>query len=344
MLIVPKQTKYPKLRTHVRKGMDGRVAVYYVFDMRGTGEKDISLGRDRDEALRQWDEIANHRPRIKGTLEEAFQRWEAEARPNYTNEGTLRTYRQHLAKLRENGVGLATWGGMRFTDLKGYLKARKAKTQGNREMALLSIIWNYARGDGLTELPWPAAGMEKARWKNKETPRTFEVTDALFAAVYGQADPILKNAMDIATATGMRVTDVRSVLCPPEGSTYLNLRAKKTGKAVQFSIQTPSILSSVVERRRALNATHLMLLSTPDGKPVTMQMLRSRWDKAREAAAKAHPDLAEQIRAMYLRDMRSRASDLAGSLAEASKLLQHSSERVTSMHYRTKAERVKPVR
>jgi hypothetical protein len=73
-------------------------------------------------------------------------------------------------------------------------------------------------------------------------------------------------------------------------------------------------------------------------------MLRGRWDKARKAAAKAHPELAEQIRAMYLRDMRKRASDLADTLEEASKLLQHSSTRVTKIHYRTKAEKVRPVR
>lgn len=339
---MPKKTKHPKLRSHIRKGVNGRVRVYFSFDMRGTGLPDVALGSDYAEALRQWDELANQRPRIKGSLEEAFQRWEAEALPAYMNAGTLRTYRQHLAKLRENGVGKATWEGVRFTDLKGYLKARKAKTQGNREMALLSIIWNYARGEGLTDMPWPAAGMEKARWKNKEEARHFAVSDALFAAVYTSADQTLRDAMDLATSTGMRLTDCRTVLLPPSG--LLRLKAHKTGKSVDFNILDSPILTALVTKRRALQADHLMLLTTPSGEPVSVSMLRSRWDKAREAAAKAHPELAEQIRAMYLRDMRSRASDLAGSLAEASKLLQHSSERVTSMHYRTKAEKVRPVR
>jgi hypothetical protein len=50
------------------------------------------------------------------------------------------------------------------------------------------------------------------------------------------------------------------------------------------------------------------------------------------------------IRAMFLRDMRSRAADLAGDIGEASQLLQHSSKRLTEKHYRTKAEKLKAVR
>lgn len=65
-------------------------------------------------------------------------------------------------------------------------KARTAKTQSNREMSLLSIIWNWARGEGLTREPWPAAGMERSKWKNKETPRRMVVFDELFARVRHQ--------------------------------------------------------------------------------------------------------------------------------------------------------------
>jgi hypothetical protein len=181
--------KYPKLRSHVRKGKGGRVRTYYLYDMRGTGQKDIPLGSDYATAIEKWTAIHLHKPRIKGTLEEAFERWEADVLPTYANAGTKRTYAQSLVQLRRNGVGKATWEGVTFKDLKGYLKARSAKTQANREMALLSIIWNYARGEGLTEMPWPAAGMEKSRWKNKEEPRTVRGTDALFAALYDQGMP-----------------------------------------------------------------------------------------------------------------------------------------------------------
>ena len=73
-------------------------------------------------------------------------------------------------------------------------------------------------------------------------------------------------------------------------------------------------------------------------------MLRNRFQDAREAAAVAHPELAGELKAMILRDMRRRAADLADDLGSASALLQHSSTKLTSDHYRTKATKLKAVR
>ena len=78
-------------------------------------------------------------------------------------------------------------------------------------------------------------------------------------------------------------------------------------------------------------------------------MLRDRYDMARaKAAAKARKAgqkaFAVQIEAMWLPDMRKRAADLAEDLEGDAKLLQHSSTKVTSDHYRTKATRLKAVR
>ena len=92
-----------------------------------------------------------------------------------------------------------------------------------------------------------------------------------------------------------------------------------------------------------------MLLTTPTGRQVTPTMLRDRYDMARaDAAAKARKAgqeaFAEQIEAMWLRDMRKRASDLAEDELEASKLLQHSSVQITKAHYRTKPTKLKAVR
>jgi integrase len=73
-------------------------------------------------------------------------------------------------------------------------------------------------------------------------------------------------------------------------------------------------------------------------------MLRTRYDNARKAAAIANPALAEGIKAMFLRDTRKRAADLADDMGAASELLQHSSQKVTATHYRTKATKLKSVR
>jgi hypothetical protein len=238
--------------------------------------------------------------------------------------------------------GPATWDQVEMPQLVEYLEKRSAKTQANREMAVLSIVWNYARKKGYTKLPWPAAGMEKSKWKNKEQARTIAVTDVLFAAVYSEAGSLLRDAMDLASATGLRLTDCRTVQIPP--GDVLRVRASKTGKNAEFSISESPVLQRLLTERKRSTALHLMLLTTSTGRPVSARMLRDRWDEAREKAAQAHPELADELRAMFLRDMRKRAADLAGSLQEASDLLQHSSTKVTSAHYRTKANRLRPVR
>ena len=338
--------KYPRLRSHTRKRKNGKVVVYYFYDRRPEGEPDIPLGIDYDEALKRWDEIHNRAPRIAGTLEEAFDRWEKEALPEYDNADTRDSYARHLKRLRPV-FGECTWSDIELVDLKGYLKARTAKTQGNREMSLLSIIWNWARTEGLTRLPFPAAGMERSKWKNREKPRRFAVTDRLFEAVYAEADQTLRDCMDLATATGMRLTDCRTILLPK--GDVLSLSANKTGKAADFDLSLSSVLPELLARRRAMKTPCLMLLVSSTGKAVSARMLRDRWDEARAAAAKkaletGDEELAAQIRAMFLRDMRKRAADLATDEEEASKLLQHSDKRLTVTHYRTRAARLKPVR
>lgn len=338
---MPKKSTHPRLRTHVRRGAKGQVWTSWSYDGRPDGVPDVSLGNDYAEALKRWDELHNRKPRIAGTILEAMEQWEREALIGYTNSETRKSYRRQLKNLKPV-FGPATWDQVGMPDLKRYLKKRTAKIQGNRELAVLSIIWNYARGEGFTKLPWPAAGMERSKWKNKEQARTLEVTDALFSAVYEKATPALRDAMDLASATGLRLTDCRSVQMPP-GDT-LRVRASKTGKSAEFSLDDSTVLRELCERRRKITAPHLMLLTTSTGKSVSARMLRDWWDEAREKAAIAHPEMADEIRAMYLRDMRKRAADLAGDDAEASKLLQHSSVALTKKHYRTRPTKLRPVR
>lgn len=68
------------------------------------------------------------------------------------------------------------------------------------------------------------------------------------------------------------------------------------------------------------------------------------WLKAAGIPHRVDGGRVNQIRAMYLRDMRKRAADLADDIDEASKLLQHSSKTVTATHYRTRPNELKAVR
>ena len=192
----------------------------------------------------------------------------------------------------------------------------------------------------MTALPWPAAGVKD--WKNEERARQIEVSDEIFSAIYEQADRILRDSMDIATATGMRITDVRTIRLPSDGT--LRFRAGKTGKWAEFLVAESPVLTALVERRLLMKAHSVMLLTTNSGRQVSERMLTDRWNDDRGKATKAKPELADTILAVFNRDMRKRAADLAGDLSEASKLLQHSNMTLTKTHYRTKAEKLRAVR
>lgn len=341
---MPKITKYPRLRTKVYKGKGGQVYVYYVYDMRPEGKPDVRLGKDYASAIEQWEQLHNKLPLTIGRLEEAFVRFEKEELPKYESAETRRGYAKNLRALRPVFGGMA-WDEVDLPALRLYLDRRTAKTQGNREMSLLRIVWGKALLWGMTRLPWPAAGVRG--WKNEETARVAEVTAEMFLAVYSQADQVLRDCMDIASATGMRLTDARTVRMPVDG--VITHRASKTKKAVQFVVADSPVLSALVARREAMKAYSVMLLSTANGRQVTWSMLRDRWDSARDSAAyraevTGNPELAARIRGMYLRDMRSMAADLAGDLEAASKLLQHGSKSITEKHYRTRAETLRAVR
>lgn len=345
--IVPKLTRYPRLRTLVRKGASGQRWVYYYYDMRPDGGKDVPLGKDHAAALQKWDELHNRKPRVKGTLEEAFAEWEAGVLPKYESRETRRGYEKALRQLRP-AFGKAGWAGVKMRHLVGYLEKRKGKTQANREMSLFQIVWNFARIRGMTELPWPAAGMERSKWKNEEKPREAPVTPAMFDAVYECGDPLLRDAMDLHSATGMRITDGRTVPLPND--TMLRYKANKTGKRMELDVSgSPLILALIERRRRNTKAEHTMLLAGPFKKPVSERMLTDRFAAARTAAAeraRAFEDgeLADAIAGMMLRDCRKYAADLAGSTEDAQKLLQHGSAATTLRHYRSRPDRAKPVR
>jgi integrase len=341
---MPKYSKYPRLRPKTYKGKSGQVWTYYVYDMRSTGKPDIRLGTDYSKAISLWKKLNNGERLVSGTLKEAFDLWRVEELPKYESKETRTGYAKNLRRI-DPVFGQMTWEEITLPLLKKYLRLRKAKVQGNREMSLLQLIWSYAKEEGLTQMHWPAAGVKG--WKNEESPREIEVTDELFDAVYSEADAILKDCMDVASATGMRLKNVVALTMPNDG--MLKFRSIKTGKLGYFEVAQSSVLSTLVQRREGMKTHSVMLITTPTGRAVSLGMLRHRYDNARKKAAEKaeksnNKELAAEIRGMFLRDMRSRAADLAVDDDEASKLLQHSSVAITKKHYRKKATKLKAVR
>jgi hypothetical protein len=337
-----KRSKHPRFRTHTRKSKSGKVWVWYAYDMRPEGGTEISLGADYDQAIAKWRELYEDKPKTIGLVQEAINQYRAEVLP--TKKGnTLTDYTKYLARV-EAAFGKAGWHQITVPVMREYLRKRSAKTQANRELSMLSILWGDARKWGMTELRWPAEGLKN--WKNAEQAREFEVTGEMFAAVYRAADSVLRDVLDVATATGLRLTDVRRIIAPVDGR--LAFKANKTAKPSYFIVAESVALTRVLARRNP-KATSITFIVTERGLPLSERMLRERYDLAREVAAdtaeKADDDeLAASIRKMWLKDTRKFAADLAEDEEAAAKLLQHSSVSLTRKHYRSKGTKLKPVR
>ena len=335
-----KKTKHPGLRAKSYKTKAGRVLTYYVYDMRGTGKKDVRLGTDYATALEQWHKLHNHIPLTIGRVQQAIDQWREQILPAYESANTRAQYKSYLKNI-ELAFGQMAWHEIEIHTLQIYLNKRSAKVSANRELAVLAVVWGQARKWGMTKETYPAQGLTD--FGNKEKPRKVEVTDAMFDAIYSKADRILRDAMDIATATGMRITDVRTVRMPKDG--MLRFKASKTDKWAYFDVADSPVLSAMVERREASKAHCVMLLASDTGRAVSEWMLcEKRWNEAKQAAIKAFPRLKADLSGLYLRDLRKRAADLADDMESASKLLQHSNLKLTSDHYRTKPTKLKAVR
>lgn len=342
---MPKTSKFPRLRVSVKRGKAGQVWRSWWYDMRGTGKPDIALGNDYTIALQRWAEIHLDAPRIAGTLEEAFRGFEtrgiakrADGRPRAAN--TVAGYLKCLEELRPV-FRHARWEEIELPDLRAYVERRSAKARARQEMQLLSVIWGWARLEGLTKLPFPGANMQKSGWKGAVRTRNVEVTDELFDVIYRHADQVLKDAMDIATATGLRIGDVSSLLLTDVRGGELAAVAGKTGKRGDFDLSASVVLQPIIDRRKAMRRPeHIFLLADEHRRrPVTQRALGERFLKARAAAVLENPDAA----GIQLNDMRKRAAQLAENLRAASDLLQHSSLSVTRKHYR-QGDKIKPVR
>jgi site-specific recombinase XerD len=315
---MPKKTKYPGLRVHCRRGKAGQIWRAWYLDCRPG--KDIPLGSDYAEAVRKWHEHKDGRS-IAG-IGAALNRWEREELPQ-KNKVTRIGYEKSLKELKRV-FGGASWDGITMGTLKGYLRKRTAKTQGNREMALFSVIWRWAQTEDLTTLNWPAAGLSKSRWKNPEKARGVEVSGEDFAALYAHADPLLRDYLQLATSTGLRITDNIGVRLSDVRGTALVVKASKTGKLIEIDL-TGSVLLDVIERRKSLKVPHVFLLAHGN-RPVTERMIRDRFNKARKLAGLPH---------LITRDLRKFAAQIS---EDPQALLQHSNASVTKKHYLGRAK------
>lgn len=229
-------------------------------------------------------------------------------------------------------------------------RGQTAKVRANREKALLSHIWNFARERGITALPNPCRGVKGFTESGRDT----YIEDEVLAAVREAGSQPLRDAIDLAYLTGQRPADVLRMSATDIRDGVLHVRQGKTGTVLRMLTAGPDgqanelgqLLQRLGEAKRARRVADIALVCGANGMRMTPSALDNAFDRARAKAITAHPKLADRIKAFQFRDLRAKAgtdkADSAG-LLEAQRQLGHASVTMTE-HYVRLGTKVSPTR
>lgn len=319
---------------------------YYFLDTGATPRRETPLGQDYVVAVLRWAELtAGTAPRAtRITFRHVAERYQREVLPTKapaTQDGNLRELANLYKFFDDPPVELEQ---IEPVNIRQYLdwRGQTAKTRANREKALFSHIWNFARDKGLTGKANPCAGIKGF----DEDGRDVYIDDAVYQAVHQAAEPPLRDALDLAYLTGQRPADVLKLSLADIKDGALSVIQNKTGKKLRISVVGE--LAALVDRIKMRPVSSLRLVNSASGAPMTRYELRGAFDRARDAAVLAHPALAQQIREFQFRDLRAKAgtdTEEARGMGAAQDQLGHSTPMMTAHYVRhRKGKLVSPTR
>lgn len=329
----------------------GKTWTGYYYNGRDPDGKrvEIPLGTDLAAAKRKWAELeCVEAPPDASLMKYAFDQYVRDILPK-KKPSTQRENMLCLAQLRPV-FDSAPIDAIRPQDIARYRDARSAPVRANREIALLSHVFNMAREWGFTQRDNPCRGVRK----NKEAPRSYYAEADVWDAVRTAGSDDLRDAMDLAYLSGQRPADVLKMSEYDIQNDELRVQQNKTGHALRIRLHIDGAateLGACVDRLLARKVRSMSgeLICTARGQPLTLKMLRDRFEAARKiAATKAEKakqdDLAKRIKAFQFRDIRPKAASEITSLEDASSLLGHTDKGITKRVYRRAGEVVKPTK
>ncbi len=343
----------PRMLRRVRTRKNGTLWISYTYAGRDEQGKrvEIPLGSDLDIAKREWAALdCKPVPVCMKLLDQVFDRYDLEIIPT-KKPSTQRENRLALKQLR-SAFGKAPINAVTPQVIAQYRDKRTAKVRANREISLLSHIYNIAREWGLTDKQNPVTGVRK----NKEIPRDFYAGPLIWDAVYSQACVELRDAMDLAYLTGQRPADVLRTRATDVTDGFLLVAQGKTAKKLRIRLKQEGVpnqlgllIIKLLEQRSLWRIRGPYLIATEGGLRVSKPMLRRRFDDARQKAVATavenlDDELAQSVRNFQFRDIRPKAASEIDDLGDASRLLGHTDKRITETVYRRVGEIVKPTR
>ncbi|AWY39448.1 integrase [Pseudomonas putida] len=332
----------PRLRERKRGN-----TIYYLYDTGGKPRKEISLGTDYGKAIIEYAKL--EQTRVSQALTQKVLTF-AYVAQIYMDEVVptkgIATQRDNARELKNLLLFFndppAPLEAIEPQHVAQYLRHRgkTAPVRANREKALLSAIWNFARESGYTSLANPCSGVKG----NKETGRDVYVEDDVFARAYEHADQPLRDALDLFYLTGQRIADTLKMDERDIRDGKLAVRQGKTG--AKRRIEIIGELKVVVDRIMARKSGHKIrstrLVVMESGQPMTPSMLRKRFDDVREAAGIPKSEF-------QMRDLRAKAAtdkeESTGNIREARDQLGHTTVGMTEQYIRMrKGKKVTPTK
>lgn len=311
-----------RMRARVKNG-----TTYYSYDHGGRPRRETQLGTDYVLAVQKWADLHEEEPSERITVGWAIAQYLSSPQFDEVSLGTQKDYRFALDKL------LAKFGDAPLDEVKPShvtiyidLRSKESRHRALREKAVLSMIFSWAVArDYCTSNPVAAI-------KTKRLPgrKAVYIEDDTLDAVYKNASPALRDAMDLAFFTGQRPADVLRMSETNVRDGALIFTQGKTQKPMRITVDgdLARLLERMADRKRRFAVRSLALLVDEEGKPMTKAKLRSRFEAARIAAG-------IDGQAFQFRDLRRKAAaDLRdqADIRKAQELLGHADEGMTE-HY-----------
>jgi len=169
--------------------------------------------------------------------------------------------------------------------IRKYLDARgrdESPVAGNREVALISVAWNWALERDLVKIPNPCGVVKR----NKEESRTRYVTDKEYEIAYQLAEPTpyLRPAMELAYLCRMRRGEIlKSTKAQILDDGFDTLRDKGSKDAI--TLWSDRLREAV--SYKAGNVGSMYIVHTSKGQKVTLEAFKSAWTRLKKRMVEA---------------------------------------------------------
>jgi integrase len=339
-----KPTTNSNLPPHMRKRVQRSGRTFYYFDTGAKPRKEIPLGDDYIGALRKYAELHQIAKVAAPKFGDVILKYEVEVLPTLATS-TQRTHTSDMKHLQAFFKD-APLDQVRPMHIREFIERHRDKpTTANRCKRLFSVLWNKARGWGYTDAENPCTGIDGHSLKKRDV----YVTDEVFDAVRACASEPLREALEFSYLTGQRPGDALKARSTDIEGGVLVIDQGKTGKKLRIEItgQLAELIGRIQVRKAAHKTVHGQLLMVRDGQPMTKQILRDHFKKAKAAAAEKRPDLADALKEFWFYDLRAKAADDTSTERgeqAASDLLGHDSIKTTRRHYLRRGKIVGPVK